>query len=379
MTELAGVADTSGWSVRGLVKQAENSRCPTAQAAFAARVDLNRLVSDIGTVAAEYGQSPFMITRGKAVERRARENSYAELIPILRDKLGFTETDVATMNLKEGFPPSNEGFRRRGLATSQAVSAILRGDPDAPNILEGAVLEAQFGSRTGRFEADAIGAHVGPVLNGLEIKSWPVVDGRADDSGKAAEAFRQLGFYVFLLKVLVDTLGFDADAVSSTGLLITPTNTSMRLQGNTRDLSRDILLAQSTVAGLPDPDDYVGVFSADEGFGPASRHGGKSDAERLEHLNILTDRIGTAYQPSCMTSCGLAKFCRAKEHNAASPAVCGSTPARLLSGVRSLDRAALLSEGAPPTDEEDTNGVATVLANAGRLYDNALQSGSGAA
>lgn len=366
LDDLAGAATRLGWSVRGLSKWADNTRCGTAAAAFAGRVDLDRLMSGTG-FEVEYGQSPFMIMRGKLVESKVRENGYAELIPILRETLGFEVAEVAALNLKQGYPPNTKGFEQRAIATRHALSAILRGASDAPNILEGAVLEAELGPYTARFEADAIGARFGPVLHGLEVKSWPLVDGRADDPGKASEAVRQLGFYLLLLRRTVEDLRADPEAVSPTGLLVTPKNVGLTLVGSVRQLEREIKVAETTLDRLPDSSDYVGIGSH-EGFGPASPKGGLGPDDRLQHLEALTDRFGTHYQASCLSSCGMAKFCREKLHDAGDPAVCGAATVRFLPGVRSLDRAADLAAGAPPTTDETTTGAAQILAEAGSLY-----------
>lgn len=368
LDDLAGVAKRVGWSVRGLSKWSDNTRCPTASAAFAARVDLDHLLE--GTEhSVEFGQSPFMITRGKLVERLVRENGYGQLIPILHDELGFEVQEVAALDLRQGFPPNALGFEQRATATRHALGAILAGDTNAPNILEGAVLEAELGPYTARFEADAIGARFGPVLHGLEVKSWPLVDGRADDPGKASEALRQLGFYLLLLRRLVERLGVNPDTVvSPTGLLVTPKNVGLTLVGSVRDLHREVTLAEATLDRLPDASDYVGGTGGELSFGPASANSGLGTQERLEHLDSLTDALGTHYQSSCFSSCGMAKFCRAKLHGAGSPAVCGSTTVRFLPGVRTLGRASDLSLGAPATGEELESGVAQIVSSAGDLY-----------
>jgi hypothetical protein len=366
LDDLAGTASRVGWSVRGLSKWANNTRCGTAAAAFAGRVDLDRLMSGTG-FEVEYGQSPFMIMRGKLVESKVRENGYAELLPILREALSFDMTEVTALNLKRGYPPNTKGFEQRATATRHALSAILRGTPDAPNILEGAVLAAQLGPYTARFEADAIGARFGPVLHGLEVKSWPVVDGRADDPGKASEALRQLGFYLLLLRLTIEDLRSDPEVVSPTGLLVTPKNVGLTLVGSVRHLEREIKVAETTLARLPDSSDYVGV-GPQEGFGPAGEAAGLGREERLDHLDGLTDRFGVHYQASCLSSCGMAKFCREKLHSAGDPSVCGVATVRFLPGVRSLDRAAELGAGAPPTTAETKTGVAEILSEAHSLY-----------
>lgn len=378
LNDLAGVAPTTGWSVRGLSKWAANTRCGTSAAAFAARVDLDRLMVGTG-YDVEYGQSPFMLARGRRVESLVRENGYAALIPILREQLGFEPTEVAALNLKEGYPPNTDGLELRATATRNAIRSIVRGTPDAVNIIEGAVLEAQLGQYTARFEADAIGARLGPVLHGLEVKSWPLVDGRADDPGKATEALRQLGFYLLLLRGLTEQLGYDPRIVSTKGLLVTPKNVGLTLVGSARDLDREVAFAEATLDRLPDATDYAAGAGPGVSFGPASAQSGRAVDDRLEHLSAVTDTYGVHYQESCLSSCGMAKFCRARMHGTGSPSICGTAAVRFLPGVRSLARAADLGDGAPPTETEQRSGVAHVLGDAGALYRHRLAAGEGAA
>src|SRR5262249_22318418 len=98
----------------------------------------------------------------------------------------------------------------------------------------------------------------------------------------------------------------------------------------------------------------------------------KADEERrVDALHDMAETVGTVYSPTCLSTCGNALFCRERAFRAGLPCVTGPQAVRLLPGVRSMQRAADLSEGAPPSRDEVA--VAPQLAQAGRLYDAATR------
>jgi hypothetical protein len=89
----------------------------------------------------------------------------------------------------------------------------------------------------------------------------------------------------------------------------------------------------------------------------------------LDVLNKLADRIGTCYGPSCLSTCGNAKFCRERAFRSGSATVTGLGAVHLLPEVLTLDRADELTRGAEPSTPEAP--AAMLLERAGRLYDKA--------
>jgi hypothetical protein len=366
MDVLAGNAPRTGRSVRGVAQWAHNQQCPTNNAMFAARVDGDRLLKGT-TYAPEFGQSPFALTRGARVESIGRANSYAVTVDLLRKHFGFGIEEVIPLDLRHGFALNHQGMEKRAKLTAQAIEASLLGRRDAPNIIDGAVLSARIGGFDAHLEADGVGARAGPVFHINEFKGWAVVDGRADDAGKLGATIRQMGIYRYLLSDLIERLRGSPDTMSEMGLLVTPKNVGMTLIGSPIDLSRPTIVAQTTLANLPDPAHFVGAVAPQNGFGPVSDTSAQED-QRLEALERLADTLGTRYQETCLASCGLAKFCRARAHAASAPALAGTAISRFLPGIVSLRRAADLADGAPPRELETQNGAADILLTAARLY-----------
>ena len=367
MDALAGdTRHRTGRSVRGVARWAHNQRCPTNNAMFAARIDADRLLT--GTqLAMDFGQPPFALARGARVEQIGRANSYAVTVELLRTHFGFGIDEVIPLDLRRGFPKNNVGLARRARLTKEAIDAAIHGRRDAPNIIDGAVLAAQIGGYAAHLEADGVGAKTGPVFHINEFKAWPVIDGRAEDASKLGATEIQMGLYRYLLGDLIDLLGGSVETVSEMGLLVTPKNVGITLLGSPIDLSRATRVAQTTLANLPDPADFVGALPSDLDFAMV-RDRNRPEGARVDTLNRIADAVGTRYQDTCLTSCPLAKFCRLRAHNSADPVLGGAVTARFLPGVVSLRRAADLAEGAPGRTAEVATGVAAVLATAGDLY-----------
>src|SRR2546425_888908 len=95
---------------------------------------------------------------------------------------------------------------------------------DMDQLLVGTPFQAQVGGETAFFEADALAARFAGPIHGGEVKSFPVVDGRAEPD-KLGAALDQISIYILLTQQLVAELGGDPDlAVSMTAMLIAPRN-----------------------------------------------------------------------------------------------------------------------------------------------------------
>jgi len=105
-------------------------------------------------------------------------------------------------------------------------------------------------------------------------------------------------------------------------------------------------------------------------FAAVAQNGG-DPGRRVDALHHLADEIGTKYVHTCLSDCGLARFCRARAFASARPAVAGPQVVRMLPGIRSLERVVELGAGAPPLPEERP--VAEQLQRAARYYDSRVQ------
>jgi hypothetical protein len=125
-------------------------------------------------------------------------------------------------------------------------------------------------------------------------------------------------------------------------------------------------------AAVPNAADVATATPADVSFGPVAD--AKADEQsRLDTLHDIADRVGTAYTPGCLTTCGNARFCRARAVASGSPCVSGTAAERLLPEILTLGRAESLIRGAAPTAAEAP--AAALLERAGRLIDEATPAG----
>src|SRR3954471_2596652 len=224
LVRVRGRAPTRSPNVRVLAAYASHTNCNLATLGFSAGVDFDRLLRDT-RFETPFGQSPFAFTRGNLFEAAFRQNDYAEAHRLLRE-VGFRPEEGRTVNLREGFPCTKEGMNRRAEVTAELLRDILVGRAGAPNLIDGAVLQTTIAGVLANFEADAIAARIAGVLRAGEVKSFPVVDLRADPD-KLAAALDQVAFYLLLLRRRVLELGAPPERVSNEALLITPRNVGL--------------------------------------------------------------------------------------------------------------------------------------------------------
>ena len=355
-------------TVRALAAYASHADCNLATLGFAAGIDFDQLL--VGTrYEAQFGQSPFAFSRGLAFERMIAEHGYAATLDLLRTRMGFSVSDARIINLRSAYPKNALGMGLRAEQTRLLVRQLVTGHPSAPNLIDGAVLQATIGGVPARFEADALAARFGGPIHAGEVKSFPVVDGRADPE-KLAGALNQVAIYILLTKRLVDDLGGNADLVSETAMLITPMNVGLRPTISVKDVSRNVERVERILASIPDVRTIATAIPQDVTFAVVADRSADTN-RRLDSLHGLADTVGTSYSPACLSTCGNAAFCRHRAFRAGSPCLVGPQAVRLLPGVLSLQRAAELTENAPASPSEAA--VAPYLRRAGRLYDVSVQ------
>jgi hypothetical protein len=354
-------------TVRVLAAYAGHTDCNLASVGFAAGVDFDQLLT--GTEhEAPFGQSPFAFSRGTNFERIVQANNYAATLDLLQKEMGFTVADARTINLRHLHAKNRDGMRLRADDTRALIRQILNHNQNAPNLIDGAVLEATVGGVIAHYEADALAARFGGLIHAGEVKSFPVVDGRVD-ADKLGTALDQVSVYIFLTKCLIDQLGGDHHLVSPVAMIITPRNVALTPTLSTKDVTKRVSRTEKLLASVPDAVSIAEALPEGTDFGGVADQAADAN-RRIDALHELADRIGTAYNPSCLSTCGNASFCRARAVRSGSPSISGPKSVRLLPGVSTLNRAAELTEGAIPLPQETQ--VANHLAQAGRLYDEAI-------
>jgi hypothetical protein len=367
LADLRGTAPRRSPTVRVLANYSGHTDCNVATLAFAAGVDMDKLLLKT-QFAVPFGQSPFAFARGLQFENSIRADGYSKALGLLHERMGFEVKNARVKNLRVGFPKNRAGLQMRAEETRRLIGRILEHRPDAPNLIDGAVLTSDVAGQTAYYEADAMAARFNGPIHAGEVKSFPVVDGRPDPD-KFGAALDQVAIYILLTQQLVDDLGGDPEAqVSKTAMLIAPKNVGLTPTLEKQDvtarvkragtlLGRDIPI-NDLAAGLPS-----GVFGkiADQSIEPKGR---------LEVLDTLVERVGNTFHPACFSTCGAARFCRAALIAKGDPVIAGDQAVRLMPGVPSLPRAVELARGAAPSQGEAA--AAGQLERANRLYERAL-------
>lgn len=363
LATLAGQAPRSRANVRTLAKFAANSGCKLATLGFATRVDLDRVL--VGTrFEVPFGQSPFAFRRGNTFEERLRRDGHRPLLEQFGSTLGYDIATAKVVNLRNGGRADDGGMPARASTTTDLVRAIVRGDAGAPNLLDGAVLTRVVGGVPAFFEADAVAARFAAPLHVGEIKSFPTVDGQADPD-KVGAAIAQVAIYVVLLRELVVRVGGDPNLVSSDALLITPKNTGLQPTMVVKPVGREVDRAARILDQVPSATALVDALPQNvPSFGVVADRRAP-EAARIDSAVEMAEKVGTAYQPSCLSSCGMSRLCRERAYQRGSPERFGGKLVRLLPNIKSLDRVVGLAKGDPARADEAP--VAEQLVRAERL------------
>ena len=201
---------------------------------------------------------------------------------------------------------------------------------------------------------------VGGRIRVLEIKSFPIVDGRGDPEKVGAAAW-QAAVYVSAIQDMLTEAGYEREAVSSQVLLVCPKNTSLVPTLAPLDVARQARSLRRLLNGRKEVPEILAAL----GEGISLKTEGMDEPTAASHLAEVLQRLGTNYLPSCLASCPLAYHCRDRARAEGDPACIGPEVRTGLAGVTSLPRVLELTAGAPPTPSEaDT---AEILQRANRL------------
>jgi hypothetical protein len=358
-------------TVARLASFANHGHCPTASLAFAEGYDLDRVLQ--GTDFADpFGQSQFMFERGRMFERLVKQDAgdghcrYGPLIELLREHLGFQAPDARVANLRQQLGADMDARAKR---TRQLLREMADGRDGAANVVDGAVLQATVAGMVANYEADGLAFRLGGQLRVVEIKSFPVVDGRADEVALAA-ALDQGALYILLVRLALDAEGLDPELVSDELVLITPRNVGLSPTLHLRKVTARMGRIRRLLDDVP-----VAVPASQSGAGNGTRFAdvaprrGRDAQDRIEAALDICDDVGTEFGAACQ-GCGMYRLCRDRAFRDGAIELAGDQVARRLAGVASLDRASDLADGALPTPMETP--AAASLVQTAALHADAL-------
>ncbi|GAB3124566.1 hypothetical protein GCM10027160_46070 [Streptomyces calidiresistens] len=352
-------------TARGITALTANPGCSRRAVLDAAGIDKATLAARLGRPA-RFGQSPFALARGRAFEALVKANGYAELIALVREKLGVPVEEAAVADLNEVGGSASPALRAR--ETGHLLDRLAAGAEERL-LLDHPVVPLEVAGRTALLEPDAVTHRVDGRFHVVEIKSFAVIDGRADPA-KTAEAAKQAAVYVIALRRLLESLGHDPALVATEFLLVCPEDFSQRPVLARIDVRQEIEAIGFQLSRLRRADDLARALPADATLDLSLRSDGtpaRTDAELAAGVGALESH----YTPDCMGYCDLARHCRAEAVEQARPECLGGRVRDDLPGIDST-RTALRLIDTPGDGETLDPGHAEVverLRAAARLYD----------
>lgn len=346
---LRGDAPAARHNARTIAALTANPGCARRALLDAAAVDKAAVARELG-FPPRFGQSQFAITRGNAFEAMVKANGCAELLALLRDQLGLTVPEAAYHDLSSVADNTGTGVRYR--RTRQLFEHALASGEGT--LFDHPMLRLGIAGATAYLEPDVVALRLGGQFHVVEIKSFPVVDGRADPAQVAAAA-RQSAVYVLALRQLVAELGGDDRAlVSHNAILVCPADFTNRPTATLVDLRKQIAVIDRQLSRLTSISALVDALPEDASFAPGPRLAGTIAG------------IGARYSPECMSSCELAFACRAEARGGGSVDVLGRGVCDDLGGLDDMDTVLGLADGSlTPSDE--LGDIADLLRRAHRL------------
>lgn len=358
---LRGSTKPLNHTARTIAALTVNPGCARRALMDAAGVDKTEIAAHVG-FPSSFGRSPFALARGMIFEAQVKANGCAELLRLLRERLGLSVPEVSYDNLEVvGDNASREVRYRRSRAL--LLRAAHKRD-DAGTLFDHPMLRLQVGGNTVYLEPDLIAFQIGGQFHVIEIKSFAVIDGQADGAQVAA-ATKQAAVYILALRDLLTAEGLPADAVSHNTILVTPENFSNRATAALIDARKQLGVLRRQLQRMARIETLLDALPPGITFDLASDADGDFTRPRGE-LTAALSTVEARYQPSCLDTCELANFCRNEARTAGSVDLLGATVRDDLGGLDTIGTALALADGtrAPSADQTE---ITQALRHAARL------------
>jgi hypothetical protein len=358
---LRGSAPPLNHTARTVAALTVNPGCARRAVMDAAGADKTEIAAHVGFPSA-FGQSPFAITRGVAFEAQVKANGCAELLRLLREELGLPVPEVAYIPLDSVGDNAGRNVRHRS-TRAELLRAAREGD-EPRTLFDHPMLRLRVGGHTVYLEPDLIAFQLGGHFHVIEIKSFAVIDGQADGE-KVAAATKQAAVYILALRDLFAEDGLPADAVSDEVILVTPKDFSNRPTATRIDARKQLGVLRRQLSRITRIETLLDTIPPEVTFDLAADADGTFTRPR-EELSAAVAGVEARYQPSCLSHCELANFCRNEARAAGSVDVLGPTVRDDLGGLDTITTAlALADESLSPSAEHAD--IALALRHAARL------------
>ncbi|TLF93651.1 hypothetical protein FEK35_29185 [Nocardia cyriacigeorgica] len=333
LDQLRGAAPTTRHNARTIAALTANPGCARRTLLDAAAVDKAAIAQALG-YPPQFGQSQFAITRGNAFEAMVKANGCAELLALLRENLGLTLPEVAYHDLASvgdnAGNAGNAGNAVRYQRTRQLLAEAIRSGTGT--LFDHPMLRLDIAGVPAYLEPDVVALQIEGQFHVVEIKSFPVVDGRADPV-QVASAARQSAVYVLALRELMTAIGESPDLVAHTAILVCTKDFSNRPTAEKADLRKQLAVISRQLSRLTAITALTDTLPPDATFEPGER------------LESTLSAIPARYAPECMSTCDLAFACRAEARAGGSVDVLGRGVCDDVGGIDQMDTVLGLADG----------------------------------
>jgi hypothetical protein len=365
LDRLRGIMQPVSHTARTVAALTANPGCARRSLMDAAGVDKGDVATHVGfPQRSGASQSPFALARGAIFEAQVKANGAADLVRLLRDRLGLDLPEVSYSDL-ESVGGNIEREVRYQRTRALLLRAVCRPD-EAGTLYDHPLLKIPVGGRMAYLEPDVVGFQVRGKFHVIEIKSFAVIDGQADAESVAAAAL-QSAAYILALQDLLTAESLPAATVSTDAILVTPKDFSRQATATFIDVRKQVSILRRQLARMTRIDVLVGELPEGLTFDLVPEPDGSFSRPRDE-LAAALESVPARYQPRCLRTCELAGFCRDEARMADSLTVLGSVVRDDLGGLDTVSTALALARGerAPSDDQTD---IARALRHAKRLSD----------
>ena len=253
----------------------------------------------------------------------------ADLVRLLRDRLGLDLPEVSYSDLE-----SVGGNTSREVRYQRTRALLLRAarHPDqAGTLYDHPMLRLQVGGHLAYLEPDVVAFQVRGKFHVVEIKSFAVIDGQADEESVAAAAM-QAAAYILALQDLLTAESLPAAAVSTDAILVTPENFSRQATATFLDVRKQVSILRRQLARMTRIGALLDELPPGLTFDLVPGPDGTYTRPRGE-LAAALEAVPARYQPRCLRTCELAGFCRDEARAAGALTVLGSVVRDDLGGL----------------------------------------------
>lgn len=364
---LRGPVPAVDHNARTIAALAANPGCDRRAVLDAAGVDTRAIARHLGHPA-PFGRSVFAITRARAFEELVKADRCAPLLRLLRDLLGLPAAEVAYEDVAD--VGGDTGHAVRHARTRALLRRAATADGRAAGALvDHPLLRLDVGGAEVYLEPDVIAFQARGRFHVVAIKSFAVIDGRAEPAQVAAAA-RQAAVYVHALRRLLRDEGADPARVAPDVVLVCPRDFANTPTATLVDVRQQLAVLARQLSRLTRVDRIL------DGLPPGLTFDLRRDDDGTPtrppaDLARAVRQVRARFAAECLSSCDLAYFCRAEAREHASTDLLGRAVRDELGGVATVPAVLALAEGtgAPAEDQME---IAAQLRLAHRLYTEAL-------